>query len=218
MARVLRVSASGFYAWRLRQPSARACEDQQLVQRIRTIHTASRGTYGAPRVQVELREQGIAIARKRVARLLRMAGLQGASRRRRVITTRREPSHQPAHDLVGRNFTAERPDQLWVADITYVPTMAGFLYLTIVLDVWSRRIIGWAMGTTLHTSLIMDAFNMAVAARRPRGDRCAVVHHSDRGSQLGLNRSSQHHPELTAALRRELRQASSIPVSYGACC
>lgn len=179
MARVLRVSASGFYAWRLRQPSARACEDQQLVQRIRTIHAASRGTYGAPRVQVELREQGIAIARKRVARLLRMAGLQGVSRRRGVTTTRRDPRHKPAHDLVGRNFTAERPDQLWVADITYVPTAAGFLYLAIVLDVWSRRIIGWAMGSTLHTSLIMDAFNMAVAARQPEG----VVHHSDRGSQ-----------------------------------
>jgi len=179
MARVLRFSASGFSAWRLRQPSARAREDQQLVQRIRTIHTASCGTYGASRVQVELREQGIAIARNRVARLLRVAGLQGVSRRRSVITTCREPGHQPAHDLVGRNFTAERPDQLWVADITYVPTMAGFLYLAIVLDVWSCRIIGWAMDTTLHTSLIMDAFNMAVAARRPSG----VVHHSDRGSQ-----------------------------------
>ena len=115
---------------------------------------------------------------------------------------------------MGRNFTAERPDQLWVADITYVPTAAGFLYLAIVLDVWSRRIIGWAMGNTLHTSLIMDAFNMAVAARRPEG----VVHHRDRGSQLGLNRSSQHHPELTAALRREPQQASSIPVSSEACC
>lgn len=149
------------------------------MQRIRTIHAASRGTYGAPRVQVELREQGIAIARKRVARLLQMAGLQGVSRRRRVVTTRREPSHQPANDLVARRFTAERPDPLWVADITYVPTAAGFLYLAIVLDVWSRRIIGWAMGTTLHTSLIIDAFNMAVAARRPEG----VVHHSDRGSQ-----------------------------------
>ena len=117
-----------------------------------------------------------------------MAGLQCVSRRRRVTTTRRDPQHQPANDPVGRNFTADRPDQLWVADITDVPTAAGFLYLAMLLDGWSRRVMGWVMGNTLHARLVMDAFNMAVAARKPEG----VIHHSDQGCQLGLNRSSQH--------------------------
>jgi putative transposase len=179
MARVLRVSASGFYAWRSRPASARAVRDADLTRRIRTIHAGSRQTYGAPRVHAELKAEGSAIGRKRVARLMRAAALAGASRRRRMITTRRAPEEQPAHDLVRRNFTAEGPNQLWVADVTYVPTMAGFLFLAVVLDVWSRRIVGWAMSTDLRTRLVLDALDMAVTTRKPSD----VIHHSDQGSQ-----------------------------------
>ena len=213
-ARVLRVSASGYYAWRHRPASAHAQANALLLRRIRTIHAGSHNTYGAPRVHAELQAEGTAIARKRVARLMRHAGLRDVSRRRFPTTTRREPTHTLANDLVGRVFTAPKPNRLWVADITYVPTAAGFLFLAVVLDAWSRRIVGWAMATNLRTRLVLDAVDMAVTTRKPFD----VVHHSDQGCQLGLNRSSQRHPELTAALRREPRQASSIPVSCGACC
>jgi putative transposase len=179
MARVLRVSASGYYAWRQRQPSARAVGDARLLQRIRTVHLASWGTYGAPRVRAELKAEGLAVARKRIARLMRTAGLCGISRRRGIATTRRDPSHHPAHDLVRRNFAADGPDRLWVADITYIPTQAGFLFLAVALDAWSRRVVGWAMANSLRATLVVDALEMAAAARRPDG----VVHHSDRGSQ-----------------------------------
>lgn len=179
MARVLRVSASGFYAWRSRPAPARAAADAALARRIRAVHVASHGTYGAPRVHAELRAEGTAVARKRVARLMREAGLRGASRRRFPRTTRREPSHTPANDLVGRDFRAAGPNRLWVADITYVPTAAGFLFLAVVLDAWSRRVVGWSMATTLHASVVVHALEMAAGARRPDG----VIHHSDRGSQ-----------------------------------
>lgn len=179
MARVLRVSASGFYAWRQRPPSARAGGDARLLQRIRTAHLASWGTYGAPRVRAELRAEGLAVARKRVARLMRAAGLRGVSRRRGLATTRRDPAHHEAHDLVRRNFAADGPDRLWVAGITYIPTQAGFLFLAAALDAWSRRVVGWAMANSLRATLVVDALEMAAAARRPDG----VVHHSDRGGQ-----------------------------------
>jgi putative transposase len=151
--------------------------DAALLRRIRTIHAASHGTYGAPRVHAELQAEGTAVARKRVARLMRGAGLRGASRRRFPTTTQREPSHRPANDLVGRDFRASGPNRLWVADITYVPTAAGFLFLAVVLDVWSRRIVGWAMATDLRTRLVLDALDMAVTTRKPAD----VVHHSDQG-------------------------------------
>lgn len=179
MARVLRVSVSGYYAWRSRPASAHAQADAALLRRIRTIHVGSHGTYGAPRVHAELQAEGTAIARKRVARLMRHAGLRGVSRRRFPTTTRREPTHRPANDLVGRIFTAAGPNLLWVADITYVPTSAGFLFLAVVLDAWSRRIVGWAMATDLRTRLVLDALDMAVTTRKPAD----VVHHSDQGSQ-----------------------------------
>ena len=179
MARALRVSVSGYYAWRSRPASARAQTDAVLLRRIRTIYAASRGTYGAPRVHAELQVEGTAIARKRVARLMRQAGLRGVSRRRFPATTRREPMHTPANDLVGRVFIAPGPNLLWVADITYVPTAAGFLFLAVVLDAWSRRIVGWAMANDLRTRLVLDALDMAVTTRKPAD----VVHHSDQGSQ-----------------------------------
>ena len=142
MARVFKVSASGSYAWRGRPASARAAADADLTRKIRTIHAASRKTYGAPRIHAELKAEGIAIGKKRVARLMGAAGLVGASRRRSVTTTRRDPGHRPANDLVRRNFFVEKPNGLWVADITFVPTLAGFLFLAVVMDAWSRPIVG----------------------------------------------------------------------------
>jgi len=179
MCRVLGVSASGYYAWLTRQPSRRAQEDERLVARIRTLHALSRGTYGVPRIYQDLTGEGVRISRKRIARLMRALGLQGVSRRRAVHTTRRSPDAQPAPDLVERHFAAEGPNRLWVADITYVPTWSGFLYLAVVLDAWSRRIVGWSMRTTLRTELVLEALEMALSQRRPDD----VIHHSDHGSQ-----------------------------------
>ena len=179
MCRVLEVSASGYYAWRRRMMSVRAIEDEQLQQRIRTIHLLSRRTYGVPRIHMELRDEGTRIGRKRVARLMRAAALRGVSRRKTTVTTRRNRSARPAPDLVDRQFVADKPNVLWVADITYVPTWSGFLYLAVVLDVWSRKIVGWSMTTPLRTSLVTSALNMAIAQRSPSD----VIHHSDQGCQ-----------------------------------
>src|SRR5580692_10641070 len=178
MCRLLGVSPSGYYAWTKRQPSRRTQIDAALVAEIRAAHTASRGIYGAPRIHVDLAAKGIRVGRKRVARLMSAAGIAGVSRRKFVTTTVKGSDRQ-APDLVDRNFTAERPNLLWVADITYIPTWAGFLYLAVVLDAYSRRIVGWSMATTLATRLVLDALNMALAVRRPNG----VIHHSDQGSQ-----------------------------------
>jgi putative transposase len=179
MCRVLAVSASGYYAWRQRPPSARARGDAELTARIRAIHQYSRETYGAPRIQQELMAADIHAACKRVARLMKAAGLKGASRRQWMVTTVRDHEARPAPDLVNRNFVASAPNCVWVADITYIPTWAGFLYLAVVLDTFSRRIVGWAMATHLRTELVLEALNMAIGQRRP----AAVIHHSDQGSQ-----------------------------------
>ena len=179
MCRLLEVSTSGYYAWLKRPRSKRSREDAILTDRIRWIYLRSRSTYGAPRVYEELRDEGVRVGRKRVARLMRAAGLQGVSRRKRVRTTIRKPGVRPAPDLVKRDFTADHPDQLWVADITYIRTWAGFLYLAVVMDAYSRRIIGWSMANHLKAELVIDALQMAVQQRRPEG----VVHHSDQGSQ-----------------------------------
>ena len=179
MCRVLGVSASGYYAWQGRGVSARQRQDEALVGQIRAFHRQSRGTYGAPRILRDLRETGVHVGRKRVARLLTQAGLRGVSRRKWPVTTVRAPQARPAPDLVQRAFSANGPNQLWVADITYVPTATGFLYLAVVLDVWSRRIVGWAMATDLRTPLVLAALDMAIAQRRP----LAVIHHSDQGCQ-----------------------------------
>ena len=181
MCRVLDVSRSGYYAWLKREPSARAQANAALVETIRKIHEESDGTYGAPRVHAELVElpQGPKASLNRVARVMRWAGLQGVSPRKWVRTTVRDDEGRVAPDLVKREFRATGPDQLWVADITYVPTWAGFLYLAVVLDVWSRRIVGWAMATHLRTELVLEALDMALVQRLPK----AVIHHSDHGSQ-----------------------------------
>lgn len=179
LCRVLGVSTSGYYAWQNRAPSARAQRDAELTMTIHTIHLESRGTYGAPRVQAELAAQGLRVGRKRVARLMRAARVQGVSRRKWVTTTTRDPEARPAPDLVQRQFAVDGPDRLWVADITYVPTGTGFLYLAVVLDAWSRRVIGWAMATHLRTALVLAALDMALEQRHPLG----VIHHSDHGCQ-----------------------------------
>ena len=188
MARALGVSEAGYHAWRRRPPSVRTMADEVLLKRIRTVHTVSRGTYGAPRVHAELRAEGRSLGRKRVAKLMRGAGLAGVSRRRGTRTTRRDAEARPAPDLVERDFTAEKPDRLWVADITYIPTSTGFLYLAVVLDAFSRRVVGWAMANHLRADLVLAALDMAIGRRRPDG----VIHHSDQGSQGGFTWSSQH--------------------------
>ena len=179
MARVLGVSPSGYYAWRRRPPSTRTQADAELKARVQSIHRRSRGTYGAPRIHAELTAGGVAVSRKRVARVMQSAGIAGVSRRRGPRTTRRNVRARPAPDRVERRFAAEAPNRLWVADITYIPTLAGFLYLAIVLDVFSRRVVGWAMAGHLRTTLVVEALEMAVAHRRPE----AVIHHSDQGCQ-----------------------------------
>ncbi len=179
MCRVLEVSRSGFGAWRKRAPSARSKANAELLETIREIHDESDGTYGVPRVHAELEERGPRASLNRVARVMGEAGIQGVSPRKWKRTTLRAKGARPAPDLVDRDFTATGPDQLWVADITYVPTWAGFLFLAIVLDVWSRRIVGWAMATHLRTELVLEALDMALEQRRPEG----VIHHSDQGCQ-----------------------------------
>jgi len=179
MCRVLGVSASGYYAWLTRPPSDRDLADEWLLSKIREAHKTSRESYGAPRLLHELRDQGIHVGKKRIARLMRLAGIQGISRRKGFKTTQRDPQASGAPDLVGRDFTASGPDELWVSDITYITTYSGFLFLSVVMDAWSRRIIGWSMATHLRTEVVLDALEMALARRRPQN----VVHHSDHGCQ-----------------------------------
>ena len=180
LCRVLHVSSSGYYAWRQRHPSARAREDGVLTERITQIHQASRQTYGAPRIHAELTATGTRCGRKRVARLMRAAGIVGCHRRRTVVTTVRAARADAGEDRLQRQFVAAAPNQRWTADITYVPTWAGFLYLAVVLDVFSRRIVGWAMADHLRTELVVSALEMALWNRRPAP---GVIHHSDHGCQ-----------------------------------
>ena len=179
LCRVLGVSTSGYYAWRRRRMSTRVREDVGLLAWIRAIHERSRGTYGAPRIHAQLAAEGPRVGRKRVARLMREAGLQGVSRRKKRTTTVRNEKARPASDLVERDFSAAGPNRLWVADLTYVSTRAGFLYLAVVVDAFSRRVVGWSMKTHLRTQLVLDALDMALCQRRP----VAVIHHSDQGCQ-----------------------------------
>jgi putative transposase len=179
--RVLGVSRAGYYAWRGRGPSARARADAELTAVIHRLHAESRGTYGAPRIQADLRGEGRRHGRKRVARLMRQAGLAGCHRRRRrPRTTVADPAAAPAPNRVQRDFTPPAPDRLWLADITYVPTEEGWLYLAAVLDAFSRRVVGWAMTDHLRTELVLDALELALRQRRPAA---GLVHHSDRGCQ-----------------------------------
>ena len=179
---VLGVTRAGFYAWNGRPPSPRELRDRELMRLIKMIHDGSRGTYGVPRIHAELEDDhGVRIARKRVARLMRRLGIEGVSRRgKRPVTTTPAQQAPAADDLVRRQFRAPAPNRLWVADITYVPTREGFLFLGAVIDAYSRRCVGWSMRADLKAELVLDALGMAITQRRaPRG----LIHHSDRGSQ-----------------------------------
>jgi putative transposase len=184
LCRVLGVSPSGYRVWERGPATARADADAALTEVIRAIHARSRRTYGAPRVHAELRAAGARVGRKRVARLMRAANLVGVHRRRRTAPTPRPAPRAAttAPDLVRRDFSAPAPDRLWVADITYLPTREGFLYLAAIIDVFSRRVVGWSMADHLRTGLVLDALEAALAARDPGP---GLVHHSDRGTQGG---------------------------------
>jgi putative transposase len=201
MCRVLGVNRTAFHNWQRRAPSERALTDAWLTEKIRHIHQASRGTYGAPRIHAELRlEHGIGVGRKRVARLMSAAGIAGVRPRKPRRTTIRIPGVTPATDLVDRQFRPARPNLLWVADITYLRTGEGWLYLAAVQDAFSRQIVGWSMTTHLRATLVVDALQMALARQRPDP---GVIHHSDHGSQY-----------VSLVFGRAARQAG-IAVSMG---
>lgn len=180
MCKVLGISHSGYYDWRDRGPSARTVANEALTQKIKAIYHMSDASYGMPRIHAELRDANIIVSRNRIARLMQQAGLRGVSRRRGyVVTTERDHHARPAADLVKRQFVATDINQLWVADITYVPTWAGFLYLAVVIDVHSRKVVGWMFGERMTADLVIAALNMALLTRSPK----SVIHHSDQGSQ-----------------------------------
>jgi len=193
LCRVLGVSRSGYVAWRTRPPTVRARADQLLTEQIRRIHAHSRQTYGSIRVRATLRERGEMVGRRRVARLMRCAGLRGVhGQRRRVRTTVADPRATPAPDRVERAFAPAAigaPDRLWLADISYIPTREGWLYLAIILDGFSRRVVGWAMADHLQTDLVLAALRLALQRRRPA---TGLIHHSDRGCQYTSLAFGQH--------------------------
>jgi putative transposase len=180
MCRVLGVSRSGFHAWLRRWPSKRWVSDVRLLELIHAIHAESRGSYGSPRVHAELRNRGVRVGRKRVERLMRRHSLSGLVKRRRGGTTIRIPGVRPAPDLVRRDFRPSEPDRLWVADLTEVRTWEGKLYVAVVLDCFSRRVVGWSMAEHMRAELVVEALEMAVLRRKPAA---GLVHHSDQGSQ-----------------------------------
>ena len=197
MCTKLGVSRSGYYAWVTRPPSARAVHDAELTKAIVRIHETSRRTYGSPRIHAELCYEGHRVGRNRVARLMRSARIQGICVRRPYRTTRRARGIAPAPDLVDRHFATDRPNRLWVADITYVPTGEGFLHLAAVIDCFSRGCVGWAMEPHLRTDLVVDALEMAVKRRRPAA---GLIHHSDQGSQY-----------ISLAFGRRLKESEIFP-------
>ncbi len=180
MCKTLQISKSGFYDWAKRVPCKRTITNAALTEKIKAIHTMSDGTYGMPRIKAELGSTGERVNKKRIVRLMRLAKLRGVSRRRSyIVTTMRDKTHIAAPDLVKRKFTASQSNQLWVADMTYIPTWEGFLYLSIILDVFSRKVVGWEFGDRMTSELVVSALNMAITQRKP----ASVIHHSDQGSQ-----------------------------------
>jgi putative transposase len=181
MCRVLSVSRSGYYAWRKRPVSPRKMANDIVLEQIKAAHQKSRQTYGSPRIQAELVAQGIRCGHNRVARLMRLNGLRAKQKRAFKVKTTDSNHHQPvAPNLLDQDFQTEQPDQKWLTDITYIATAEGWLYLAVVLDLYSRRIVGWAMSDRLERQLVIDALQMALLARRPPP---GLLHHSDRGSQ-----------------------------------
>jgi len=180
LCRMLGVSKSGYYAWRERLPSRRTRQETLLTEKILEIHSRSRETYGYPRVHAELRSLGIGCGRRRVARLMRAAGLRGCVRGKKRRTTHGDPRAAPAPDLLGRDFVAAQPNKVWLADITYILSGEGFLYVAFILDTHSRKIVGWSMDSHMRTELVVDALEMALWRRKPGA---GLIHHTDRGSQ-----------------------------------
>lgn len=180
MCRVLKVSRSGYYAWRVRPQSRRSREDRDLVRVIRGVHEDSGGVYGSPRITAELNDSGHACGRRRVARLMRVERLRDCPKRRFRVTTQRDPRHVAAGNLIQQDFTATRANERWAADITFISTHQGWLYLAIVMDLYSRRIVGWSMSRWMSRHLVIDALQMAIEARQPEG---VLIHHSDQGAQ-----------------------------------
>ncbi len=180
MCQGLDVSASGYYVWRNRPPSAREMANQELVEKIEAVYNDNDGIYGSPRVYHELKAQGVACSENRVARLMRLRGLKAKQTRCYKSTTRRNEAHPVAPNRLERNFVADRPNQVWLADITYIPTMEGWLYLALILDLYARRIVGWAMSERMTSDLTSTALQMAIQQRRPEA---GLIHHSDQGSQ-----------------------------------
>jgi putative transposase len=192
ICRVLGVSASAYYQRQSGQRSRRVIEDEWLLEQIERLHAVNYHAYGYRRLWLALRREGIRVGRDRVKRLMRRQGIQGAKRRGKPWrTTRPNPAHDRAPDLVNRDFSADGPDQLWVADFTYVRCWEGMVYFSFVIDVFSRRIVGWQLADHMRTTLVLDALRMALSRRR-RGADVELVHHSDAGSQGGFTRSSQH--------------------------
>ena len=188
MCEQLEVSRSGFYAWRERPESARRQQDTQLAQQVAQAHRDSRGTYGSPRVHAELQAQGHKVGRKRVARLMREQELAARRRRRSVRTTHSQHRHPVAPNLLARDFSPDKPNSTWATDITYVWTAEGWLYLAVMLDLFSRRVVGWAMSEHIDTPLVLGALEMALQGRQPPQ---GLLHHSDRGSQYASTRYQQ---------------------------
>lgn len=180
MCRVLAVSVSGFYAWRKRPASAREREDGELTKRIVEVFAEHRGVYGSPRIHEVLRDEGIRVGRKRVMRLMQQVRLSAHCRTHRVVTTQANPSAPVAENVLDRQFEVDEPNRKWVADVTYVRTASGWLYVAAVLDLFSRRVVGWAMDATFDTLLVERALSMALAQRKPGA---GLLHHSDRGCQ-----------------------------------
>ena len=205
LCRVLAVTPSGYYAWMHRLPSQRARDNDRLQVRIRAIHAASRGTYGSPRVHEQLTQEGCAVGRERVARLLRDMGLVGLPARRVRHTTDSTHGRPVAPNVLERHFEADHPNQRWTTDITFIWTWEGWLYLAVVLDLYARRGVGWAVQPHLQTELALEALQLALGRRVPAP---GLVHHSDRGCQGEFNWSSQHLDDGGAAMQRRKRRRS----------
>lgn len=181
LCEVLEVSRQGYYAWRNREPSQRQRQDQQLTRRIEVIYEHSGGTYGSPRIQVELQADGIRTSQRRIRRLMRQAGLEvRGPTRKRPTTTRSHPAHRKFANQLARDFQAQHPNQKWVADITYIDTAEGWLYVAGIMDLYSRKVVGLAMDTHLESELVQRALQMALTERQPDS---RLLHHSDQGSQ-----------------------------------
>jgi putative transposase len=208
----LSVSPSGFYAWRSRPESARKIANRELLVDIRRVHADHRGRYGAPRIHAELRAEGQIVSRKRIERVMHRHGIRAhAPRRYRICTTDSKHALPIAANLLDRNFVAEKPDRVWLADITYIPTGEGWLYLAVILDLFTRKLVGWAMREHMRVELTMAALTMAIQRRRPGP---GLVHHSDRGSQYaaGDYRKILQAATITQSMSRKGNRWDNAPM------